>query len=86
MESSLIGMIAVIGMPMLYAWLQWRAVKRLGWRLSALAPLLLVLAMLGYAIVGVAYEQNLAPLFLFLSLPFAVAWLAIAEFMAYVRS
>jgi hypothetical protein len=86
MDTSLIGMIAVIGMPMLYAWLQWRAIRRLGWRLPALAPLLLVLAMLGYAIVGVAFEQNLAPLFLFLSLPFAVAWLAIREFMDYVRN
>jgi len=86
MESSLIGMIAVIGMPLLYAWLQWRAVRRRGFRFTALAPFLLILAALAYAIIGVAHEQNLASILVFLSLPFAVAWLAIAEFMAYVRN
>jgi hypothetical protein len=86
MDESLIGMIAVIGMPVLYAWLQWRALRRSGFRLRAILPFLAILAALAYAIVGVAHEQNLAPLILFLSVPFAVAWLAIAEFVDHVRN
>ena len=68
----------MIGVPLLYAWLQWRALLRHG--LRALLPALLIAATLVFTASGLA--PKLAPILLFASLPLALALLALGEWRA----
>lgn len=78
--DSLIGMIVMLGGPVLYGWLQWRAVRGAmasGRWVAALAPSLFLAVAAGLTAAGNAAGQNLAPLVVVLSFPLAVLWLAL---------
>jgi hypothetical protein len=62
-----------------YLWLQWRALTRFAgfWRLAALVPAIAMAAALAVAVIGVMADANLAPLWFFLTLPFACLYLVI---------
>lgn len=78
--ESLIGMIVLLGGPVLYGWLQWRAVEgaRAGGRwVAALAPSLFLAAAAAVTAAGNMAGQNLAPLVVVLSFPLAILWLAL---------
>ncbi len=78
--ESLIGMIVLLGGPVLYGWLQWRAIrgaKRSGRWVAAFAPSLFLAVAAGLTAAGNAAGQNLAPLVVVLSFPLALLWLSL---------
>jgi hypothetical protein len=78
--DSLLGMIVLLGGPVLYGWLQWRALEKAragGRRMAALAPSLFLAAAAALTAAGNIAGQNLAPLVVVLSFPLALAWLAL---------
>jgi hypothetical protein len=90
MESyeSFAGMIMVLVGPVLYGWLQWRAIRAAratgGW-LRALAPTGLIAVAAVFTAIGLAANQNLAPLVLVFGFPVALVWLAIGDGIRWMR-
>lgn len=62
-----------------YLWLQWRALARFAglWRWAAAVPAIAMAAALAVSIMGAMAGANLAPLWFFLTLPFAFFYLVI---------
>ena len=90
MESfeSFAGMIMVLGGPVLYVWLQWRAIRAARATcglLRALAPTGLILVAAVFTGIGLAADQSLAPLILVFGFPIAVLWLAIGDTVRWMR-
>jgi plastocyanin len=86
--ESLIGMIVMLGGPVLYGWLQWRAIRAASGTASwlwALAPTGLIAVAAVFTGIGLAADQNLAPLILVFSFPIAVIWLAVGDTVRWMR-
>lgn len=71
-----IGLVIMLGVPG-YVVLQWILARRWkgGWRIAALAPLVIMIPVLGHALLALAAQSNLWPIFVIFTAPVAFAYL-----------
>ena len=78
--SMLLALALMFGGPVLYVWLQARALWRWSgaWRLAALPPLLLMGGAAAYTARLLSEGSNLAPAIVIFMIPVALLWLVLA--------
>jgi hypothetical protein len=77
--SMLVGLAVMFGGPVLYVFLQARALWRWSgaWRVAALPPLVLMGAAVVYTARLLGEGSNLAPILVIFSIPVALLWLVV---------